>query len=99
MSRVTFYAGKIHRPNALRIAAEYDKDVKIAQRLGKSESQVFHYQRIADGWREQAVTPRLTVQPYTPPQPEPSRKGSRHCRSGSIASGGTREYCTCDTCF
>lgn len=29
----------------------------------------------------------------------PDKKGSPYCRSGSIASGGTREYCTCDTCF
>lgn len=28
-----------------------------------------------------------------------SRDGSRLCRSGSIASGGWRTYCTCDTCF
>jgi hypothetical protein len=25
--------------------------------------------------------------------------GSRGCRSGSIASGGWRPHCTCDTCF
>jgi len=29
----------------------------------------------------------------------PSKNGSRYCRSGSIASGGAREYCTCDSCF
>lgn len=29
----------------------------------------------------------------------PRREGSPRCRSGSIASGGHREYCTCDTCF
>jgi len=29
----------------------------------------------------------------------PRHKGSRFCRSGSIASGGEREHCTCDTCF
>lgn len=29
----------------------------------------------------------------------PNRNGSPHCRSGSIASGGRYEYCTCDTCF
>lgn len=29
----------------------------------------------------------------------PSHNGSRSCRSGSIASGGNRSHCTCDTCF
>lgn len=35
----------------------------------------------------------------------PSRKGSKYCanadggRNGSVASGGTIEYCTCDRCF
>ena len=29
----------------------------------------------------------------------PSREGSPRCESGSIASGGTREFCTCDACF
>lgn len=37
--------------------------------------------------------------PGVPRPPGPSRNGSPRCRSGSIASGGTREYCTCDTCF
>jgi len=29
----------------------------------------------------------------------PSRDGSDRCASGSIASGGRRSYCTCDTCY
>jgi hypothetical protein len=29
----------------------------------------------------------------------PSHDGSPYCKSGSIASGGTRAHCTCDTCF
>jgi hypothetical protein len=29
----------------------------------------------------------------------PRHEGSVHCRSGSIASGGTHAHCTCDTCF
>lgn len=29
----------------------------------------------------------------------PSHNGSRMCESGSIASGGDREHCTCDRCF
>jgi hypothetical protein len=29
----------------------------------------------------------------------PTRKGSPRCESGSLASGGTRTYCTCDTCY
>jgi hypothetical protein len=29
----------------------------------------------------------------------PGHDGSRYCKSGSIASGGTRAHCTCDTCF
>lgn len=28
-----------------------------------------------------------------------SHNGSPRCRSGSIASGGTRAHCTCDTCY
>lgn len=34
------------------------------------------------------------------PRPHgPWRDGSSACESGSIASGGTRTYCTCDICF
>lgn len=29
----------------------------------------------------------------------PSKEGSPRCQSGSLASGGTVTYCTCDTCF
>lgn len=29
----------------------------------------------------------------------PSHEGSKHCESGSIASGGDRAHCTCDVCF
>lgn len=29
----------------------------------------------------------------------PSHDGSRHCRSGSLASGGKRSHCSCDACF
>lgn len=29
----------------------------------------------------------------------PSHNGSINCSSGSIASGGRRAHCACDTCF
>ena len=29
----------------------------------------------------------------------PSHDGSKSCESESIASGGNRSHCTCDTCF
>jgi len=29
----------------------------------------------------------------------PGHIGSMSCRSGSLASGGNRSHCTCDTCF
>jgi hypothetical protein len=29
----------------------------------------------------------------------PSHDGSRFCQSGSLASGGSRSHCSCDTCF
>jgi hypothetical protein len=29
----------------------------------------------------------------------PRRNGSPRCESGSVASGGTRTYCTCDACW
>ena len=29
----------------------------------------------------------------------PSHNGSPSCQSGSIASGGNKAHCTCDTCF
>lgn len=29
----------------------------------------------------------------------PYKEGSKRCESGSIASGGTNTYCTCDVCF
>ena len=29
----------------------------------------------------------------------PSHNGSKMCESGSIASGGTKDHCTCDICF
>jgi len=31
--------------------------------------------------------------------PGPSHEGSPHCRSGSLASGGHRAHCSCDTCY
>lgn len=30
---------------------------------------------------------------------KPIHKGSKNCKSGSIASGGKRAHCTCDICF
>lgn len=35
----------------------------------------------------------------TPPKPGPNHDGSKACESGSIASGGPRAHCTCDTCY
>lgn len=35
----------------------------------------------------------------SPEEMKPSHDGSPNCESGSIASGGTRAHCTCDTCF
>lgn len=32
-------------------------------------------------------------------EPRPSYLGSKHCKSGSIASGGRNAHCSCDTCF
>ena len=29
----------------------------------------------------------------------PSPDGSKMCKSGSVASGGTKRFCTCDICF
>ena len=31
--------------------------------------------------------------------PGPSHEGSPHCKSGSIASGGKKAHCSCDTCY
>jgi hypothetical protein len=36
---------------------------------------------------------------YVAGQMMPSHAGSRMCESGSLASGGDRTHCTCDTCF
>lgn len=41
-----------------------------------------------------AGTPAACARPFGP-----SREGSTYCTSGSIASGGSNEYCTCDWCF
>ncbi len=30
---------------------------------------------------------------------QPSHTGSRRCESGSIASGGLKSHCSCDSCF
>lgn len=38
-------------------------------------------------------------QPIIPRPFGPYRDGSRNCKSGSIASGGSRDYCTCSVCF
>jgi len=55
------------------------------------------------------VNARLADEPNRPAELEmgPSKNGSRYCANarkayggnGSIASGGTNEYCTCDVCF
>ena len=36
---------------------------------------------------------------HNPSSMEPSFFGSPRCQSGSIASGGWHQSCTCDTCF
>lgn len=30
---------------------------------------------------------------------KPTHSGSSRCKSGSIASGGNKAHCSCDTCF
>jgi hypothetical protein len=32
-------------------------------------------------------------------RPGPSHQGSKHCRSGSLASGGSKAHCACDACY
>ena len=39
------------------------------------------------------------VSPSSRPDFGPSKNGSSRCKSGSIASGGTKTYCSCGTCF
>jgi hypothetical protein len=46
------------------------------------------------GWQTQAEAILGFERP-----PGPSRNGSTRCQSGSLASGGHRTYCTCDTCW
>jgi hypothetical protein len=53
----------------------------------------FERQRDDAEWLREAEDAGL-VPPYGP-----SRNGSKYCESGSIASGGTREFCTCDVCY
>lgn len=48
-------------------------------------------------WDEQAL--HGDKQPTIPRPWGPSREGSRRCDLGSIASGGTRTYCTCSVCW
>lgn len=48
------------------------------------------------GWDTLAAAGKT---PATPRPFGPSKYGSRLCRSGSLASGGSHDYCTCDTCF
>jgi len=46
------------------------------------------------------VKPKTCQEPgCTYPAAGPSHNGSRTCKSGSIASGGTRTHCSCDACF
>jgi hypothetical protein len=44
-------------------------------------------------------TPCLTCARYAKQGEGPSHNGSPRCQSGSIASGGTKSHCSCDTCF
>ncbi len=61
---------------------------------------------------QNAMMDKLVPGPYPAPLPGcaeceegkkyeifPDHRGSRYCRSGSLASGGDRAHCTCDTCF
>jgi hypothetical protein len=58
---------------------------------------------------EQAITHRVDRTPYgSDPNCQrckvaggagPSHNGSAGCRSGSIAAGGNRAHCSCDTCY
>ena len=52
--------------------------------------------------RAKAAIARATCKTCTAYKDEamcPRHDGSANCQSGSIASGGHRSHCTCDTCF
>lgn len=59
---------------------------------------------LATAARYRAAPLRPQVQAHdcprcTDPADPTSHRGSPNCRSGSLASGGYRAHCTCDTCF
>lgn len=49
------------------------------------------------GWAEECATCRLIREEHK--GHGPSHAGSPRCESGSLASGGNRAHCACDTCF
>lgn len=50
-------------------------------------------------FREEGEAPTKKCAMCEDPKYLPGHNGSRRCRSGSIASGGTRAHCTCNLCF
>lgn len=57
----------------------------------------FYY--MPSNFQVQNVNTCIEVEFVELPKFGPDREGSSMCQSGSIASGGTREYCSCDYCF
>ena len=56
-------------------------------------------QIISQGEVEEITFPRTKDCDGCRREAGPSHDGSKNCKSGSIASGGTKAHCSCDTCF
>lgn len=71
---------------------------------GKQKASTFHAENIykllekVEAWADvDSIVEINKIKPL--PKFGPDREGSSMCESGSIASGGTKEYCSCDYCF
>ena len=67
----------------------------VLGREGNSEGDAKHPQGPPPSHRPPRPAPSAT----RPGDFKPSHDGMPHCKSGSLASGGTKAHCTCDTCF
>jgi hypothetical protein len=73
--------------------------------IGEDDAEV-RLPRTLSTWREKAqrfanllTSCRSCREQLIEGRPGPTHDGQSHCKSGSIASGGERGHCSCDSCF
>ncbi len=93
-----WYNTRMKKPNVKLFREDYDQSrTYFAQDWAIGSRNPFLQQSIYWDWFEEKDCKEcraLLIEGFGP-----SHSGSARCQSGSLASGGHRAHCTCDTCF